>query len=295
LKFADTAMYGAKENGRNNFQFYTPDMNARTHEFLLLETDLRKGIELEQFQVHYQPQVDLRSGEVVGLEALVRWQHPVRAMVQPDDFIPLAEETGLIVPLGEWVLREACRQTRQWQSQGLPTVRMAVNISGRQFREPGFVAAVLRILEETGLEAKHLELEITESNVMENVEKTIRTLIELQQQGLTFSIDDFGTGYSSLAYLKRFPLSSLKIDRTFVREVIHSPNDAAIASSVIALGHSMGLKVVAEGVETREQLAFFERNNCDLVQGYLFSPPRPAAEIEEILRERTGTLLFGDG
>jgi two-component system CheB/CheR fusion protein len=282
LKFADTAMYRAKEKGRNNFQFFTPDMNARTREFLRMETALRKALENEQFLLHFQPLIDLGQESIVGVEALLRWHHPTLGLVAPADFIPLAEETGLIVPIGEWVLETACKQARFWQDQGLPPIRMAVNISGRQFRESDFVDTVERILQESGLDPQFLELEVTESVVMENVEKSIMTWIDLKVLGISLSIDDFGTGYSSLSYLKQFPIHSLKIDRTFVRDITSDTNDAAIASAIIGLAHSMGLKVVGEGIETEEQLRFLKDGGCNMGQGYLFSRPLPA---EEIVRE----------
>ncbi|HXV19362.1 MAG TPA: EAL domain-containing protein [Desulfuromonadales bacterium] len=282
LKFADTAMYRAKERGRNNFQFFTPDMNARTHEFLLMETALRKALDNEQFLLHFQPLIDLEQENIVGVEALIRWRHPTLGLVSPADFIPLAEETGLIIPIGDWVLETACTQARLWQDQGLPPLRMAVNISGRQFREPDFVDKVERILQASGLHPQCLELEVTESVVMENVEKSIMTWIDLKVLGISLSVDDFGTGYSSLSYLKQFPIHSLKIDRTFVRDVTSDTNDAAIASAIIALAHTMGLKVVGEGIETEEQLRFLKDGGCDMGQGYLFSRPLPA---EEIVRE----------
>jgi diguanylate cyclase (GGDEF)-like protein/PAS domain S-box-containing protein len=284
LKFADTAMYRAKERGRNNFQFFTPDMNARTHEFLLMETALRKALENERFLLHFQPLIDLEQEKIVGVEALIRWHHPTLGLVSPADFIPLAEETGLIVPIGEWVLATACRQAKLWQDQGLQPIRMAVNVSGRQFREPDFADKVERILEESRLNPEFLELEITESVVMENVEKTIMTWIDLKSRGISLSIDDFGTGYSSLSYLKQFPIHSLKIDRTFVRDVTSDTNDAAIASAIIVLAHTMGLKVVGEGIETEAQLRFLKDGGCDMGQGYLFSRPLPAEEIVWVIR-----------
>ncbi|BCA78992.1 EAL domain-containing protein [Desulfuromonas sp. AOP6] len=279
IRNADMAMYRAKKNKRNSFAFYSPEMNQRILETLELEGALRQALERKEFCLHYQPQVDLASGHIVGCEALVRWQHPERGMVPPDDFIPLAEETGLIVPLGTWVLGEACRQARDWQEQGLLGLSVAVNISGRQFREPDFVATVERICQESGLEPQFLELEITESVVMENVESAIMTWADLKLLGVSLSIDDFGTGYSSLSYLKQFPIHSLKIDRSFVCDIVTDSNDAAIASSVIALAHTMGLKVVGEGIEAEEQLQFLKEKGCDMGQGYLFSRPLPVEEI----------------
>ncbi len=276
---ADVAMYRAKQLGRNAYQFFTPDMNERGHDLLLLEGQLRKALDLEQFFLVYQPQCDMRTGEVLGVEALLRWQHPVRGLVSPDDFIPLAEETGLIIPIGEWVLRTASRQNRQWQDQGHPPVRMSVNISARQFRQQGFIELMDEVLTETGLNSHWLELEITESVVMENVEEAILTLNALKAQGLHLAIDDFGTGYSSLSYLKRFPITKLKIDHSFVKDITSDANDAAIAASVIALANSMDLEVIAEGVETEEQKNFLIQKRCHQGQGHLFSRPLPAAEI----------------
>jgi diguanylate cyclase (GGDEF)-like protein/PAS domain S-box-containing protein len=288
LKAADAAMYKAKGEGKNTYQFYTPDMNARAHELLLLEGDLRKALEFEQLVLHYQPQFELDGGELVGMEALVRWRHPRRGLVSPGDFIPLAEETGLIVPLGEWVLRQACLQNRAWQQQGLPQVRMAVNISARQFRQPDFVDQVDRILSETGLAPDCLELEITESVVMEDFSEAIMTLTDLKVRGIHLSIDDFGTGYSSLSYLKRFPISKLKIDQDFVRDVTVDANDAAIAASVIALAQSMNLEVIAEGVETEAQLDFLLEKGCRQGQGFLLGRPLPAGQAEHFFKGRAG-------
>jgi diguanylate cyclase (GGDEF)-like protein/PAS domain S-box-containing protein len=283
LQHAEVAMYRAKEAGRNGYQFYRPEMNARTRERLLLENGLRQAVEKQQLVLYYQPKVDLSSGQLTGVEALLRWRHPDLGMVSPADFIPLAEETGLIVPIGEWVLRTACEQAQVWTQSGLPPLRVAVNISGRQFRQTDFVDMVEGVLAQTGLDPRWLELEITESVVMENVEETILTLNALKARGLHLAIDDFGTGYSSLSYLKRFPITSLKIDRSFINEVGTDANDAAIASSVIALAQAMSLEVVAEGIETDEQLRFLVARGCTEGQGYLFSRPVPPAELELFL------------
>jgi diguanylate cyclase (GGDEF)-like protein/PAS domain S-box-containing protein len=283
LQHAEVAMYRAKETGRNGYQFYRPEMNTRTRERLLLENGLRQAVEKQQLVLYYQPKVDLSSGQLTGVEALLRWRHPELGMVSPVDFIPLAEETGLIVPIGEWVLRTACDQAQSWQKSGLPPLRVAVNISGRQFRQTDFVNMVEEVLAQTGLDPRWLELEITESVVMENVEETILTLTALKARGLQLAIDDFGTGYSSLSYLKRFPITSLKIDRSFIHEVGTDPNDAAIASSVIALAQAMSLEVVAEGIETDAQLRFLVARGCTEGQGYLFSRPLPPAELELFL------------
>ena len=283
LQHAEVAMYRAKETGLNSYQFYRPEMNTRTRERLLLENSLRQAVEKQQLVLFYQPKIDLSSGQLTGVEALLRWRHPELGMVSPVDFIPLAEETGLIVPIGEWVLRTACEQAQSWQRSGLPPFRVAVNISGRQFRQADFVDMVEGVLAQTGLDPQWLELEITESVVMENVEETILTLTALKARGMHLAIDDFGTGYSSLSYLKRFPITSLKIDRSFINEVGTDPNDAAIASSVIALAQAMSLEVVAEGIETEEQLRFLVARGCTEGQGYLFSRPVPPAELELFL------------
>ena len=278
MRCAELAMYRAKEKGRNNYQFFKPEMNAQAHDFLRLESDLRKALERRELFVQYQPKVDLRTGQMAGMEALVRWQHPDRGMISPADFIPVAEETGLIVPLGEWVLQEACRQSRAWQDQGLPPQRVAVNISGRQFRHPNLVDVVDRILEQTDLAPQWLELEITESTAMEDLDRNIMTLTDLKIRGISLSIDDFGTGHSSLAYLKMFPITALKIDRAFVRDAITDKEDSAIASSILALAHNLNLAVVAEGIETKEQLEFLRMRGCQFGQGFLFSRPINASE-----------------
>ncbi|SHJ84335.1 PAS domain S-box-containing protein/diguanylate cyclase (GGDEF) domain-containing protein [Malonomonas rubra DSM 5091] len=283
LKCAEVAMYRAKEQGRNSYQFYTPDMNAHSHERLLLEADLRKALEQNQLVLHYQPQYELASGRVVGVEALVRWQHPEKGLISPNDFIPLAEETGLIVPLGEWVLKTACQQAVSWQSGGLIDLKIAVNVSARQFRQSGFLDSVNRILNETGLPPRWLELEITESTVMKNVSGTIKIMNQLHRQGISLAIDDFGTGYSSLSYLKRFPLSKLKIDSSFIADITHSANDLSIAKSIVALAETMQMDVLAEGVERQEQQELLQKMGCGYGQGFLFSRPLPATELEPFL------------
>lgn len=283
LRNADTALYRAKEAGRNTFQFYAAEMNQRLLARLNLERDLRQALARGEFLLHYQPQVNLASGAIIGAEALVRWRQPERGLVSPGEFIPLAEEAGLIVPLGEWVLREACRQARAWRDAGLPEIGMSVNLSARQFRAPGLVQTILGVLAETGLEARLLEMEITESMVMHDPEGAIAVLGELQQQGISFAMDDFGTGYSSLNYLKRFPIHKLKIDQSFVRHITTDPDDAAITNAVIELAHGLKLKVIAEGVETEEQRAFLRAHRCDEMQGYLFSRPVPAEEMGALL------------
>ena len=283
LRNADTALYRAKEAGRNTFQFYAMEMNQRLLAHLNLERDLRQALERGEFLLHYQPQVNLASGAIIGAEALVRWRQPGRGIVSPGEFIPLAEETGLIVPLGEWVLREACRQARAWRDAGLPEIGMSVNLSARQFRAPGLVQTILDILSETGLEARFLEMEITESMVMHDPQGAIAVLGELQQHGISFAMDDFGTGYSSLSHLKRIPIHKLKIDQSFVRNLTTDPDDAAITNAVIELAHGLKLKVIAEGVETEEQRAFLHAHGCDEMQGYLFSRPVPAEEMGALL------------
>lgn len=280
LKNADIAMYKAKEAGKNNCQFYAKGMSASAVNYLLLENDLRRAIELEQLTLHYQPQFDLASGSLTGVEALVRWQHPERGLVSPAHFIPLAEETGLIVPLGEWVLRAACVQQKQWIEAGMNVPRVAVNLSTRQFRQRDFPGKVASVLRHTELPAEYLELEITESCAMEHAGETINQLNQLNQMGVQLSIDDFGTGYSSLAYLKRFPLAKLKIDSSFVFDLPLDQNDAAIARSIIGLAHNMQLTVVAEGVEKVHQAEWLLAEGCDQAQGFLYAKPLPVDQFE---------------
>jgi diguanylate cyclase (GGDEF)-like protein/PAS domain S-box-containing protein len=283
IKNADTAMYRAKEQGRDNYQLYTHTMNETAVERLALESSLRKAMPLEQLELHYQPIVEVQTGRVHGVEALLRWRHPDRGLVFPSEFIALAEVTSLIVPMGPWVLRTACAQARRWQERGHPELAVSVNISAREFQHPDLVSQVRRALEETRLPPRCLELEITESHAMQNAEMTIATLREVKALGVRVSIDDFGIGYSSLSYLKRLPIDTLKIDQSFVRDITTDPDDAAIATAVIALAHTLKLQVVAEGVETDEQLAFLAARQCDRMQGYLFSPALPAAGCEALL------------
>jgi len=285
LKHADAAMYRAKEHGRNNFQFYTSEMNDRVNERLSLEHALRRALERREFLLHYQQKTDLRSGAIIGAEALVRWNHPEWGLVRPARFIPLAEETGLIVPLGEWVLGEACRQARAWMDQGLKPGVVSVNLSARQFRQEGLVRVVSRVLEETRLDPSLLEFELTESMVMHNVEAAITTLQGLKSLGVALSVDDFGTGYSSLSYLRQLPVDTLKIDRSFVRDIGagENPDDGVIAQAIISLGHSLRLKVIAEGVETDAQLRFLKRHGCDELQGFLYGEAVAPADYAKLL------------
>lgn len=282
ISHADAAMYHAKQMGRKNYQLFTSDMDCVAANRLQLENDLHRAIERGELLLHFQPKIDLASGRLCGMEALLRWLHPVKGLVPPGDFIPLAEDTGLIVPLGEWVIREACRQTTAWIEQGHPACPIAVNLSARQFRGRDLDRMIAAALGETGLSPALLELEITESTLMHNTEETMATLAKLQAIGLQLSIDDFGTGYSSLNYLKRFRVDKLKIDQSFVRDISSDPDDAAIVSAIIALAQHLKMRVVAEGVETAEQLEFLSGCGCDEAQGYYFSRPRPANEISSL-------------
>jgi diguanylate cyclase len=284
---ADAAMYYAKKEGRANYQFFSNEMNVFDRERAEMEAGLRAALLHGQFELHYQPKVEVRSGAIRSVEALVRWRHPEKGLISPAQFIPLAEETGLILPIGKWILREACRQCRAWHADGETTpLRVAVNISAMQFRDPELGRSVARILEETGLEPQFLELELTESTVMAHAEKAEQSLRALSELGVQISIDDFGTGYSSLAYLKRFPLNTLKVDRAFVNDLGRSNDDLAIVRAIISLAHSLRLKVIAEGVESDEQLDVLRDLHCDEYQGYLCSKPLPAAELASILAER---------
>jgi diguanylate cyclase (GGDEF)-like protein len=284
LSSAVAAMYRAREQGGNCYRFYSPDMNEEALRRLSLECDLRRALERGEFVVHYQPQVELASGRFVGAEALVRWQHPRLGLVSPAEFIPLAEATGMIVPLGEWVLRTAVRQCGDWQGRGLGPLRVAVNLSPRQFQQPDLVEAVRGSLLEAGLDPRQLELEVTESSVVSNREAAVATLSEIRGVGVRVAIDDFGTGHSSLGYLKHLPVDTLKIDRSFVRDLATDPNDEAIVAAVVKLGHSLGLKVKAEGVEDEAQSRLLGALGCDEAQGYLFGRALPAEEFETLFR-----------
>ncbi len=287
LKKADIAMYQAKANGRNNCRFYRPEMDQHARRRLDLENSLRKALDNQEFYLVYQPKVDLQSGQITALEALIRWQHPTLGVIPPSDFISLAEESGLIVPLGEWALRQACRQSLQWRQQGVPQVRIAVNVSGFQLERKDFVTQVKGIMEEIGVAGSALELEITETVIMQNPEFAVKILNQLRDMGIHISIDDFGTGYSSLAHLKRFSVNTLKIDKSFVDEVDINSTDAAIATAIIAMARSLNLSVIAEGVETEGQREFLKKEQCNEMQGFLFSKPLPAEEVVKLLQKQS--------
>jgi diguanylate cyclase (GGDEF)-like protein len=284
LKLADTAMYHAKELGRNNYKFFINELNETIQKKAALAHLMRKALERGEFHLHYQPQVDIQTGRIKGMEALLRWTSPVKGEVSPGVFIPIAEETGLIVPIGAWVLRSACAQNVKWQKMGYLPLAVSINISSRQFREPMFIESVAEVLEETGLDPRWLEIEITESIVMENVESTNNQLKRLRELGVTVAIDDFGTGYSSLNYLRKLPFDTLKIDQSFVQDIGRNENGEAIVIAIIQLASNLHLKVIAEGVETEGQLAFLKAENCQEMQGYLFSKPLPSGELEENLK-----------
>ncbi|QDZ28375.1 EAL domain-containing protein [Noviherbaspirillum sp. UKPF54] len=284
LKYADTAMYHAKEKGRNTFERYTAEMHSRVNEHLLIESNLRRALERNEFLLHYQPLVDLGSGRIVGAEALVRWRHPELGMVAPARFIPLAEETGLITGIGEWVMRSACRQARAWHDAGFGDLQVAVNLSTQQLTRAGFDAEVAAALADAGLEPRYLELEITESASMKHPERTVVLLARLKQMGMSIAIDDFGTGYSNLSYLKRFPVDRLKLDRAFVSDITSKPEDSELARAIIAMARSLRLTVVAEGVEDAQQVELLRAYGCDQVQGYYFSPPLAPEDFADVLR-----------
>ena len=287
MKRARSATVEARQEGGSNLQFFNGSMNRWAFERLTLEQNLRQAIERDELTVYYQPKMEILSRRVIGVEALVRWCHPTLGMISPGQFIPLAEETGLIVPIGEWVLRTAARQNREWQDQGYDPIRMAVNLSPAQFRQPNLFETVHRLVSDVGMPCEWLELELTEGMLMQDAQTTIQILRKLKNAGIHLSIDDFGTGYSSLSYLKRFPINTLKIDQSFVRDVTTNPEDAAIATSIILMGHSLKLNVIAEGVETDSQLSFLKILQCNEVQGYLISPPVPPAKAEAFLTRST--------
>ena len=284
IKNADAAMYSAKESGCNNLQFFTKDMNAQAVERLTLESGLRLALDKKELFLVYQPQIEIATGRIIGLEALLRWQHPELGLVPPDKFIRIAENSGLIMPIGEWVLRTACSQTRKWQDEGLLAVSVAVNVSSVQFRQAGFCELIRRVLHETGLAPQYLELEITESLLLSNEDVMLSVLQELKAMGLKLAIDDFGTGYSSLSYLRQFPVGKLKIDRSFIRDIAVDPDDAAITTAIISLAKSLNLKVIAEGVEDEAQMTFLTAHRCDEIQGYYFSKPLTVDKVADKLR-----------
>src|ERR1700687_466394 len=284
IKNADTAMYHAKENGRNNFQFFKAEMNVRAVERQSLEGGLRRALEREEFLLHYQPKVNLDTGEITGVEALIRWQQPDRELVPPAQFVPIAEDCGLIIQIGRWVLYEACRQAREWQDAGLPFKRVSINVSAVEFRDKSFVESVRAILSETGLEAQYLDLELTEGVLMEDAESTAAVLQELKAMGVHLAVDDFGTGFSSLSYLQQFPIDVLKIDQSFVHRITGDPADSSIVSAIINMAKSLKQRVIAEGIETQEQLAFLQAQHCAEGQGYLFSRPLAAAQFAHLLQ-----------
>jgi diguanylate cyclase (GGDEF)-like protein/PAS domain S-box-containing protein len=283
IKNADTAMYQAKENGRQSYQFFKPSMNIRAVERQSIEESLRRAMERQEFTLNYQPTIDLRTGEITGAEALLRWTHPVRGPVPPAQFIPVAEDCGLILPIGKWVLREACKQARAWQDAGLTLSTIAVNISAMEFRDDKFLDGVFAVLNDTGLDPKTLELELTESVLMKRAEATESILKTLRAKGVQVAVDDFGTGYSSLSYLRRLPIDALKIDQSFVRQITIAPDETTIVTAVISMGRSLKLRVVAEGVETQQQLAFLQEHECDEAQGYYFSRPVLPQQFAKLL------------
>jgi diguanylate cyclase (GGDEF)-like protein/PAS domain S-box-containing protein len=295
LKNADLAMYQAKQAGPGTFRFYSSDMNVKVLARLIHETNLRAALEKEELVLHYQPRVDVASKKIVGIEALVRWLHPEKGLISPLEFIPLAEEIGLIGELGEWVLKTACRQNRLWQEQGLPPMKVSVNLSAQQLSPASTInRTIQQVLSETGMDARWLELEITESTLMQNIEATLSILLEIRDSGVSISIDDFGTGYSSLSYLKRLPIDTLKIDKSFIRDIAIDHDDAAIVTATIAMAHTMRLKVVAEGVTSKEQIRFLESHRCDEVQGFLLSYPLPADELHTVLKSGRWDIASGE-
>jgi diguanylate cyclase (GGDEF)-like protein len=293
IKNADTAMYQAKEKGRLNYQFFTPAMTVRAVERQSIEESLRRALAQQEFTLHYQPQVNLKTGAITGAEALIRWTDPARGPVSPEQFIPVAEDSGLILPIGNWVLREACRQARAWADAGLPATTIAVNISGIQFRNEAFLQGVFAVLSETGVDPRRLELELTESVLMTEAESTASILQTLREKGIKVAIDDFGTGYSSLSYLTKFPVDALKIDQSFVRQLDRSHDDTTIVTAVIAMARSLELRVIAEGVETLKELKFLRAHQCDEVQGYYFSRPVPAEQFANLLKTGIQKTPFG--
>ncbi|MFD2270620.1 putative bifunctional diguanylate cyclase/phosphodiesterase [Undibacterium arcticum] len=293
LKYADTAMYRVKQEGGNGYRFFTPEMNTLTAGRLEMESGLRRALEREEFVVYYQPKVDLENGVIIGAEALLRWKHPDRGLVSPGEFIPILEETGQIEQVGEWVLKTVCTQIRSWQDAAMPSLNVAVNLSGRQLQRNNLCTTIARILEETGLDPRFLELEVTESMLMHDPKYAVDMLMQIRAKGVVhIDVDDFGTGYSSLSYLKRFPIDALKLDKSFVDGLPHDEDDIAICQAVIALAHSLKLRVIAEGVESDDQLAFLRNNGCDVIQGYIVSRPLPADAFAQLVWERHQNPLW---
>ncbi len=290
LKSAGTALERAKEQGGNNYQFYTSGRTTNALKQLVLESNMRPGLERGEFFIEYQPQVDITNFQMLGMEALARWQHPGLGVLYPTEFIHLAEDSGLIIAIGDWVMRAACQQNKEWQNAGLEPMRLSVNFSARQFQQSNFVSTVAEILNESGLEPEWLELELTEGSIMKDPEEAIEKLLELRMMGIKIAIDDFGTGYSSLSYLKRFPIDTLKIDKSFVRDVCTDPDDASIVRAIITLGHALDLTVIAEGVETQDQLDYLNSLGCDVVQGFLFSKALSTRDFGELLEEQSRIL-----
>jgi EAL domain-containing protein (putative c-di-GMP-specific phosphodiesterase class I) len=283
LRNVDLAMYQAKDSGRNNYQFYQAGLNCSAFDRQSLESDLRHALERREFELHYQPKMDVKSGAIAGVEALIRWRHPVRGMLSPGQFIPIAEESGLIVPIGQWVLREACRQAEAWRHADLRPIRLAINTSAAELRARGFVAGVRTILAETGFDPKRLELELTEAFLMQDSQSTADVLGAIKDMGVRLALDDFGTGYSSLSYIRRFPIDTLKVDQSFVRDLATNAGDASVVNAIISMGKSLNMQVVAEGVETREQLKFLRDHECPEAQGFYFSHPLAAGEFAKLL------------
>jgi EAL domain-containing protein (putative c-di-GMP-specific phosphodiesterase class I) len=290
MKQADIAMYLAKEEGKNNFQFYSETIQVQSLERLTLEASLRRALERSEFTLHYQAKLDLNTRKITGVEALLRWQNPDLGMVSPTRFIPIAEETGLIVPIGMWVLQTACAQNVAWQREGLPPLCMAVNLSARQFANETVIEDITAALEESGMKPELLELELTESMVMQNTERAIKILGALKRMGVRIALDDFGVGYSSLAQIKRYPIDTLKVDRSFIHGLTENPGDKAITEAIISMGKTLSLTVIAEGVETQEQAAFLREHACDEMQGYYFNKPIPGDEFAGLLRQHASSV-----
>jgi len=294
LKNTATALYQAKSQGHKTYQFYDEDLGNISRENLELENDLRHAIERNELILYYQPKIDLFPGKITGMEALLRWKHSTIGMIPPDEFIPLAEETGLIHKIGEWALNTACNKLKEWESTSNKNISIAVNLSAIQFQQKDLLEMIRETLKNTGANPKLLELEVTESMIMDNIDTAAATMRKLHKEGVQISIDDFGTGYSSLNHLKRFPISTVKIDRSFVRDLTTDPDDAAIVGAIITMAHGMGMKVIAEGVETEQQLAYLRRLRCDVIQGFLFSPALPEDEVEELLKQDKDGTAFSD-